>query len=182
MAKVIGYTAYAHRDYLYTLPGWATRIVAFFDEHGSILNMPREAWEAIKVSRAHISRGKAVPESVSLLLYHDFELVDHPELLMSIKLWAEQVADSTIVKTKLVMFAGRKSPPILHRKELLVDTIHENYGRWAALSEAEEAAGLLNRRGIGTKLAWERLLREKGYKVMFSCLVENDYENDNTSS
>jgi hypothetical protein len=173
VAKVIGGNAYVHLDYFYELPDWAKRIIHRLDDVFDILELFRAPWNVVKV-------GGGENPSVSLLIYDEFETVDHPELLISARYSIDDSGVGPMVlQDKLTSFAGRKSPPILHRKELLVSDSHPEHWRWAALTKAEEEAGLLSRPDIGTKLAWERLLREKGYKVMFSCLVEHDYENDN---
>jgi hypothetical protein len=61
---------------------------------------------------------------------------------------------------------GKDNPPILHRKELLLpanDPAVEGAGR---LTEALERCGLLeNPKSIGYQRAWERRLRESGYRV-----------------
>lgn len=172
MAKIVGTKAYAHRDYVDTLPNWAAGIVEFFDGHANILSLPEEAWNVIRVEKAYTNKsGNLVPESVALLAYHNFDEADHPELLASVKLWPKSVAGVYIIETKNTVFAGRKSPPILHRKEALVDQRHPQYDAWKMLTRHEEQAGLLSQPGIGTKLAWERKLAEAGYTIMFGCLM-----------
>ena len=174
MAKIVGNKAYAHRSYLHTLPGWASAILASYDIMADVHSLPN--WNVVK-----IEKGK-VGDTVSLLVYHDFETVDHPELWMATKLIAERVAGASIVHTIQTDYTKRDSRPILHRKETLVDETHPDYMRWAFLTKLEEEAGLLSRNNIGTSKTWDNLLREKGYKVMFSCLTEYDYEEDDTLS
>lgn len=169
MAKIVGRSAYAHIDYLHTLPQWARYIIDEFDEF-DVFSLQQPEWNVVKVTR-----GKE--PSISLLSYPYFEHVDHPELAYSYKVWFEDLGSHVdILRSKSTSFSNRKSPPILHRKELLVDTSHPSYERWAALTKDEEEAGLLSRRDIGTKLAWERLLERVGMKVLFGNLVEDNSE------
>jgi 3'-phosphoadenosine 5'-phosphosulfate sulfotransferase (PAPS reductase)/FAD synthetase len=57
------------------------------------------------------------------------------------------------------------SPPIYHRCEQMLSSRHPAHQRHAALSAAEERAGLLSRSDIGTKGAWERVLEQQGYRI-----------------
>jgi DNA phosphorothioation-associated putative methyltransferase len=58
------------------------------------------------------------------------------------------------------------NPPILHRKELLLPEDHPRQADYAALTEAAEAIGLFDYpTRIGYRRQWERLVREKGYRI-----------------
>lgn len=172
MAKIIGNVAYAHRDYLDTLPPWALDIIDDFSEHIGLFQFPDTVWNVIKVHK----RG-----TISFLLYPDFETVSHPKLAISYLVSLDKSGEEVLLDTKRLDFGERKSPPILHRKELLVDRSHSRYEHWATLTKEEEEAGLLSRRDIGSHMAWESLLKEKGYKILFDNLVEDDYDEDDSS-
>jgi len=161
MAKVIGLNAYAHREYLHTLPDWAFEL---------ILKLPitiehMYTWTVARVFRGFLKKGVFKPPTVALLDYPNFEEQEHPELLMSMK-FTIGLLESTITSYK-----DSDNPFIIHRKELLVDKTHPEEWRWGELTDQEEHAGLLGRRNIGRKKQWETLLKEKGYRIMFGALV-----------
>jgi hypothetical protein len=174
MPKQVGTKVYVHRDYLHTLPGWAQDIASFFHAHAKIRDLPPEAWNVLRVEKPHNRHGELVHENVALLLYHEFDEVEHPILLSSTKLYPYMVDGVSLIETKFTLFAGRKSPPILHRKELLVDDTHPEYKRWSEYTAALERAGLLGRPDIGTTGSWAEALEEAGQKIMFYSLVEVD--------
>jgi DNA phosphorothioation-associated putative methyltransferase len=104
--------------------------------------------------------------SISLLRYPNFDRDPHPKLEYSIK----------------VMFPGKhccftyytksRNPPILHRKDTLVAPDYRHYAKFRALSDAEEAAGLLSRRDIGTRDQWLALLKTKNLTLKGHSLSE----------
>jgi DNA phosphorothioation-associated putative methyltransferase len=64
------------------------------------------------------------------------------------------------------------NPPILHRKELMLTSDHARFAEFAALSLAEEQAGLYaNTAVIGFRINWERLLAAHGIAIDGHCLV-----------
>lgn len=175
MPKIVGGKAYVHRRYLNTLPEWAKEIVIDFDMAAGILSLPMVAWNVIRVGKAT----QKEPAQVALMLYYDFEGTEHPELIVSTRLYGEGERGSFVVTdTNQTVYAGKASKPILHRKELLVDRTHPDYIRWEFLTSEEEAAGLLSRRDIGNSTSWKRVLEEAGYKVLFNCLLEVEKETD----
>lgn len=93
--------------------------------------------------------------ALSLLRYRDFLNAFHPELMESIRV------DLGVKKIVRRSYSGSKNPPILHRKECFVMDNHPSYKRFKALSEAEEALGLLGRPDIGFKQSWDAILSSR---------------------
>jgi len=123
-----------------------------------------------KVKKVHLYKGHCnvikinlKNNRVSFLSYKSFEDSPHPELKRS---WTVTLDDY-----KIVMREYKKNPPILHRKELLVHSSHPDYKRFKEMTELEESLGLLNRRDIGFKRQWLKVLKEK----MTSVFKEGDY-------
>jgi len=97
---------------------------------------------------------------VSFLSYPDFMDDPHPALRHAVTI------DLATGKARHMDYADNLNPPILHRKETFLAPEHPRRAGFAALTRAEEAAGLYERTAtIGFKLNWERLLREKGSRT-----------------
>ncbi|HAM45051.1 MAG TPA: SAM-dependent methyltransferase [Propionibacteriaceae bacterium] len=104
---------------------------------------------------------------VSYLCYPDFDDDPHPTLAEA------YVADLRGLRTHHRDYRGQESPPVLHRKECLVGPAYPLRERFAALSAAEDEAGLLDDpSGIGTRAAWQLRLSKKGYAVAGHRLVK----------
>lgn len=98
---------------------------------------------------------------VSLLRYEPFETSEFPALLES------TTVDLTLGKVRRISYENSDNPPILHRKELLVSSDDARAEGWRELTSAAEAAGLFeNPKRIGFRKNWERLIREKGLRVV----------------
>jgi len=94
---------------------------------------------------------------VSFLHYPEFMDAPHPALRHAVTI------DLASGKARHTDYADNLNPPILHRKETFLAPEHPRRAAFAALTKAEEAAGLYEHTAtIGFKLNWERLLREKG--------------------
>src|SRR5208283_3233269 len=90
---------------------------------------------------------------LSFLHYPGFFERAHPSL--------EEAVSIDLCSGRSLRTAYRDSlnPPILHRKELLLGPDHPRFQEFAALSAAEEQAGLYdNTVVIGFRINWERLL------------------------
>jgi DNA phosphorothioation-associated putative methyltransferase len=96
---------------------------------------------------------------VSFLQYADFDSTAHPELLYSIRVYLPRAEYS------IRDYRSSTNPPILHRKETLVDPLYPNHAVFRALTEHESDLGLLSRSDIGTKTNWLALLEEKGLSI-----------------
>ena len=97
---------------------------------------------------------------VSYLVYPDFDRVGHPALAESF------VADLPRLNLHHRDYRRSASPPILHRKELLVTEEHPGRARFARLTAREERLGLLvSGDHIGTRAAWRSVLAHRGVTV-----------------
>jgi hypothetical protein len=98
---------------------------------------------------------------LSFLAYPDFESDPHPALRHAIAI------DLPSGKARHTDYAGNPNPPILHRKETFLPSDHRLRAQFAALTRAEEEAGLYEETAtIGFKLNWERLLEANGLVII----------------
>ncbi len=105
---------------------------------------------------------------VSYLSYPRFDDEGHPALEHGVRV------DLQTLKVGVDDYSLRENPPILHRKELFVSKDYPRYQDFAALTKAEEASGVLTEdpHRIGTRAAWEELLRRKGLGVRGHELID----------
>ena len=90
---------------------------------------------------------------ISFLSYPRFMDDPHPALRRSVTI------DLATGKARDIAYDNNSNPPILHRKEAFLPAGHPLHGLFAALTRAEEEAGLYEQTAtIGFKLNWERLL------------------------
>lgn len=90
---------------------------------------------------------------ISYLAYPSFDDDAHPRLATSVRV------DLRSLHLKYRDFTESADPPILHRKEEFVPEDYPNRGMFAALTQAEEAAGLYaHPEMIGTRERWNTLL------------------------
>ena len=97
---------------------------------------------------------------ISFLKYKDFDEEAHPELLHSVRVHLPSASYA------IRDYSSSDNPPILHRKESFVDTLHQNYTAFAELTRQEEDLGLLSRVDIGFKAEWLRLLSERKVRIV----------------
>lgn len=113
---------------------------------------PPKDWNLLKLH--HRER------AVTFLTYPGFDDDPHPSLEQGTKI---NLTSGRVVRTD---YAKRKNPPILHRKETFLSREDPRWSVFRNLTKAEEDAGLLaDTKRIGTKLFWEALLRQKGYRL-----------------
>ena len=96
---------------------------------------------------------------VSFLQYRDFDTKGHPELLHGVRIYLPRAEYS------IRDYSSSLNPPILHRKETLVDPLYPNFSTFCQLTEQEAELGLLSRADIGNRNAWTTLLRENGLGI-----------------
>lgn len=97
-------------------------------------------------------------EGISLLVYERFATDPHPALRLSARL--KHDSGTPVVRRY------RSNPPILHRKELLLDPAGTIFADMRALTEAEESAGLLAEpHTLGFRNQWNRRLDAMGYSI-----------------
>lgn len=105
---------------------------------------------------------------VSFLLYEDFDTHAFPALLKSAKLDLESGCISEID------YSNRTNPPILHRKELLIDGDDPRQATFRAVTAVAQEKGLFaNSMAIGTKKSWARLLEVAGLRIEGPNLVSS---------
>jgi DNA phosphorothioation-associated putative methyltransferase len=90
---------------------------------------------------------------LSFLSYKNFLKIPHPVLQYAV------IVDYPTDKIRKYNYINSKNPPILHRKETLLEPSHHLVRKFNALTEAEEKMGLYdNPKIIGFKRNWEQLL------------------------
>jgi len=93
---------------------------------------------------------------ISFLHYPHFFEIPHPELTTSTTI------NLSNKKIKKYDYSRSNNPPILHRKETLLEPDHPLIPKFCALTKAEEMLGLYsNKTMIGYKRNWDQLLAEK---------------------
>jgi DNA phosphorothioation-associated putative methyltransferase len=97
---------------------------------------------------------------VSFLNYKDFDEEAHPSLLYSVRVHLPDT--SYFIRD----FSTSENPPILHRKESLVDCLYPGYRTFADLTRQEEEIGLLSQANIGFLCHWQRLLAENEVRIV----------------
>ena len=96
---------------------------------------------------------------VSFLRYEDFD-ASFPALLFALS------CDIACGTCRPIDYAGRRNPPILHRKELLLPGDDRRVPQSERLTRCLEARGAFaDARSIGTRAAWRRRLDELGLVV-----------------
>ena len=98
-------------------------------------------------------------QKVSFLRYPGFDEDAHPGLQSSLVVYLPK-ADYSFRD-----FSRSENPPILHRKDALVDETYPLHQKFAFLTRQEEKRSLLSRPDIGRKGDWERVLRQAGLEV-----------------
>jgi len=110
--------------------------------------------------------------AVSYLFYPEFFEEAHPSLHGSI-----HVSLRTLCTT-FRDYSKSRNPPILHRKELFLDSDNPNRERFALLTGQEEQAGLLaDSKRIGNKVAWLTRLRDSARVIVDHALCPADAMN-----
>lgn len=109
-------------------------------------------------------------ERVSLLYYPEFDDDPHPRLWRSITIKCDAFGEPISRSDR--KYDWRKNPPILHRKERFVPCSYPLWPTFAALTKAEEEAGLLSDSRIGTLRRWRQLLLARGVRIDDHTLVE----------
>lgn len=107
-------------------------------------------------------------KKLSFLAYKDFDDTPHPELSYSLKVFLPKASYD------LRNYTESSNPPVLHRKETFLDSLHPRYAEYAQLTAREEELGLLSRTDIGTRNGWEALLKSRNLQFEGSKLVESE--------
>jgi DNA phosphorothioation-associated putative methyltransferase len=110
-----------------------------------------------RVEGANIVKLSRLEPRISYLTYPTFEDDPHPALVQSLSVHLQTFR----VRTR--DYSDFRNPPILHRKETFLPIEHRLRVKFARLTAAEEAKGLLSEGNrIGTRNQWEQVLAEKG--------------------
>ena len=117
--------------------------------------IPKDQASVINVVKLNLRTGK-----ISLLEYEPFEESAFPALQGG---WViEPSSDSPTYRT----YRTSLNPPILHRKELLVEPNYPGREGWERLTvEAEELGLFDNTRTIGFRKNWLQLIERKGFSL-----------------
>lgn len=122
-------------------------------------------WNVLKLARREYR--------LSFLDYAEFEETPYPELKTSISV------DLIKLSTENRDYSEQENPPILHRKELLVGSHHQDYDSYSSITQEGEAAGLYSNTSIiGHKKSWEYLIKQKGYELVDGRLFRNSSFSD----
>lgn len=114
--------------------------------------------DVIKLHRQH--------RKLSYLFYPEFERDPHPALRASLRV------DLRTFDVRFTDFRRSANPPILHRKETLLNPDHPLHQKFFRLTVQEEKADLLGVPGIGRRDAWNRLLQEEGWRLAGHRLIK----------
>jgi len=140
VGKLLPDDLYVHIDALAYLPEMLQVLVEL-----ALMILPKDvSYNLIKIARNSWH--------ITFMEYEQFMDHPHPSLRGSMKV--------LLHKNQLQYrnYSKSDNPPILHRKELFLHPNHERYEEFSQLSRAEEDAGLLGRRDIGTRKQWEAVL------------------------
>lgn len=106
---------------------------------------------------------------ISFLSYPDFFEKPHPQLHTSLSV------DLTTGHVRKHDYRNSDNPPILHRKEALLEKNHPRIEEYSALTQEEEDEGLYSvKKVIGFKRNWESLLAAKGLAYAGHKLIRLD--------
>ena len=110
------------------------------------------SWNLVKISKEL--------DTISFLLYEDFDAVLFPSLLQA------AVVNIPNEHIKIIDYRNRANPPVLHRKELMLAPEDPRILEFAKTTEFCEKEGLFRDASyIGTKLKWEKRLQDNGYTI-----------------
>lgn len=104
---------------------------------------------------------------ITYLSYPTFDKDPHPALAAAYGVHLQTF------RSKLRTYTGFRNPPVLHRKETFLATDHPHWQKYAKLTKAEEAKGLLEDTArIGTRDGWLLTLREHGLALRGHRLIK----------
>ena len=155
LGKITREALYVHREYVALL----SPVLRVYEGCAQALTGAVEGATIVKLNR--------LEPKIAYLEYSEFEREPHPALRASVR------ADLRGLRVKFRDFSTSENPPILHRKETFVPVQHLTREKFARLTEQEERAGLLDDPGgIGMRNEWEKLVANRGYRLMGHRLVK----------
>lgn len=129
------------------------------------LELENNEWNLIKFFKKKFK--------VSLLDYPEFYTTAFPSLKSS---YSIDLQTSTYKK---IQYNNSKNPPILHRKEVLLDPSDPLIPEYKKLTAQAENEGLFeNKRIIGFKKGWEKILEEKGLSIINHQIIKKNIPNN----
>ena len=147
VGKRVGGDWYIHRDALKRYGATLFDVVSGYAAADAAFQ-----WNVCKLSPAR--------RRISLLNYPCFRKQAHPTLAAALTV----DLDRGVKRVRRYSAGGNR--PILHRKELLIDTSDPDYQRFAALTVQEERAGLFARPSvIGHERGWAEQLERRGLSI-----------------
>lgn len=154
---------YLHKSAINTLPD---QLLGFLEKTIIKTELKAVQWNIIKIFKRDFK--------ISLLDYPEFYTEAFPSLTCSHSIGLH---DITI---KRIQYKNSKNPPILHRKETLLDPKNLLIPEYKKLTEQAENEDLFeNKRIIGFKNGWEKILKEKGLTVHGHSIVKENASNNN---
>ncbi len=124
----------------------------------SVLEKYKNCLSEFKAIAFNVLKINLKTHRLSILDYADFEEDPFPTLLTS---HSFENPNSSPIKRS---FSSSLNPPILHRKELLVEHNHPQINRWIETTRLAESIGLFEEsQSIGFKLNWLKRIESKGY-------------------
>ena len=148
VGKILPGALYVHHSALTHLPP----LLRVYEGCGRKLAGSVEGMTLVKFARHR--------PQVSYLVYPDFDRVGHPALAEAF------VADLSRLNLHHRDYRSAGNPPVLHRKELLVDDEYPARARFARLTAREDALGLFAHRGrIGSKEGWQDVLESSNLTI-----------------
>lgn len=151
VGKVVGGAVYVHRRAVDFLPEIKSSAVILAERAACV-----DDWNVVRVGDG----------SVSFLVYESFDEKGFPALLLSAKV---DLGSGAVVK---IDYRTRASPPILHRKELLLPPDDPRIPKFRALTAAAEEHGLFEEASkIGTRKAWEKKIADAGLVLKGHSLI-----------
>ncbi len=148
--KVVSANWYIHVSQISALP----------EQSQTVLESARRAASAYDLSDYNVLKFHESNQRLTFLSYPGFFQEAFP-ILHSFLL-----VDTCAQAVRYRDLRDSQNPPLLHRKELLLDTKHPKAEEFAALTSLAEEIGLFKEPSrIGLKLSWDRLVKNCGYSV-----------------
>ena len=149
--KSVGRRHYVHADAFEFLPREVSEEIAAAEKLAHVT----------RTQHFNVARFEDLNDRISLLNYPHFFEDGFPTLHES---W---LVDLTTGRVSYRSYRDSLTPPILHRKELMLAEGHPRRAEFQALTNAAEAIGLFHdSTRIGFREPWLRLVREKGYQIV----------------
>ena len=155
LGKVVAGRRYFHTSAMETLEAETSKLVA-----------SAVALSATRPDDFNVVRINSLDDSVALLSYPQFFDEACPTLARS---WNVSIKDQ---RATLRSYQDSFNPPVLHRKELLLEISDVRRPPFERLTAELESLGCFEDPvRIGFKLQWEKILRERGFRLIGHQLV-----------